>query len=101
MKCDQVEGGKRVKSHRYLVVLTMKKKMEGEIKFIMSHRLEKSIIRMIRFQMENKSVQCIFNKCPPKSSKNKKFNFFGSFFCSKKNTILVKLDFLRIDPYLN
>ena len=70
-------AGKRVKSHRYLVVLTMKKKMEGEINFIMSHRLEESIIRMIRFQMENKSMQCVFNKCPPKSSKNKKFNFFG------------------------
>ena len=53
--------------------------MEGKIKFIMSHRLEKSIIRMIWFQMENKSVQCIFNKCPPKSSKNKKFHFYGSF----------------------
>ena len=67
------------KIEAYLVVLTMEKKMEGKIEFIMSHRLEETIIRMIGFQMENKSVQCIFNKCPPKSSKNKKFNFFGSF----------------------
>ena len=63
----------------YLVVLTMEKKMEGKINFIMSHRLEETVIRMIWFQMENKSVQCIFNKCPPKSPKNKKFYFYGSF----------------------
>ena len=65
-------------SMTYLMVLTMKKKMEGKIKFIMSQRFEKSIFGMIGFQMENKSVQCIFDKCPPESTKNKKFNFFRS-----------------------
>ena len=64
-------------SMTYLMVLAMKKKMEGKIKFIVSQRFEKSIIGMIGFQMENKSVQCIFDKCPPESTKNKKFNFFG------------------------
>ena len=79
--------------------------MEGKIKFIMSHRREESIIRMIWFQMENKSVQCIFNKCPPKSPKNKKFYFYGSFPTQFDPLDLIykgiRKSILRIDPFLN